>query len=99
MAADYVVKKHASFVFAFADDTEGKTYELPSVQSLSFDDAELFINIKEKGIREQGEGMKAFVQKYNPELKDKDIGDMQYLFILQEYIASQNISKGQSLGE
>lgn len=94
MAADYVVKKHASFAFAFEDDA-GKTYELPSAHSLSFDDAELFMDIREKGIREQCEGMKAFVQKYNPELKEKKIGDMEYIYILRAYLDSQ----GQTLGE
>lgn len=94
MMADYVVKKHASFVFAFEDD-EGKTYELPSAHSLSFEDAEFFMSVRDKDMRGQCEGIKAFVQKYNPELKDKEVGDMEYIYILRAYLASQ----GQPLGE
>lgn len=93
--ADYVVKKHASFVFAFEEDGEGKTYELPSAHSLSFDDAEFFMSVKDKTLREQSEGIKAFVQKYNPELKDREVGDMEYMYILRAYLESQ----GQTLGE
>ena len=92
--ADYIVKKHASFVFAFEGD-EGKQFSLPSAHSLSFDDTDFLASIKEKDIREQCEGMKEFVLRYNPELKERDIGDMEYIFILRAYLESQ----GQTLGD
>lgn len=91
--ADYIIKKHASFQFAF--EGGGKTYELPAAQSLTFEDADFFFAIRNKSVREQCEGCKEFVIRYNPELKDKDIGDMEYLYLLRAYIESQ----GKDLGE
>ena len=91
--ADYVIKKHASFQFAFEGGEE--TYELPAAQDLTFDDADFFFAIKDKSVREQCEGCKEFVLRYNPSLRDKKFSDMEALFLLKAYIASQ----GKELGE
>lgn len=91
--ADYIIKKHASFQFAF--EGGGETYELPAAHSLSFEDAAFFAEVRNKSIREQCEGCKEFVLRYNPGLAEKEIGDMEFLYLLKAYIKSQ----GKELGE
>lgn len=86
--ADYIIKKRNDFRFAFEGGEE--TYSLPPVSMLSFETVEKFGKIKDMSLKEQGELCKEFVNEYCPDLKGKEIGDMEYLYILQAYLKSQN---------
>jgi hypothetical protein len=83
--ADFVLKKRRTFVFALEDDPE-KTYTLPALKSLSFEDAQLMTKIDdEKSIVKKGNLIKEFILKYAPELKGKTLGDMEFFEIFNAY--------------
>lgn len=86
--ADYVIKKRNAFRFAFEGSEE--VFELPPISMLSFDTVEEFGKIKDMSIKEQGELCKRFVNQYVPGIEDREIGDMEYLYILQAYLKSQS---------
>ena len=86
--ADYVIKKRNAFRFAFEGSEE--VFELPPISMLSFDTVEEFGKIKDMSIKEQGELCKRFVNQYVPGIENREIGDMEYLYILQAYLKSQS---------
>ena len=91
--ADYIIKKRNAFRFAFEGAEE--VFELPPVSMLSFETVERFGKIKTMSLKEQGALCKEFVEEYAPELKNKQIGDMEYLYILQAYLKSQEAEVGE----
>lgn len=93
----YTLKKKTKFYFALEEDTD-ETYFLPSYGELSFEDASTMTKIdEEKNVVKRGEKIRDFILKYNPGLKDKDIGDMEYFEIFNAYGAQQG--EAQQLGE
>lgn len=94
--ADFTLKRHKDFIFALEDDP-GKSYSLPYMGGLGFDDAEKMRKIgEEKSIVKQGALIKEFILKYAPDLKDKGLSDMEYFSIYNAYGLSEGNSK---LGE
>ena len=83
--AAFTLKKRKDWSFALEDDPE-KTYTLPALKSLSFEDAQLMTKIDdEKSIVKKGNLIKEFILKYAPELKGKTLGDMEFFEIFIAY--------------
>lgn len=91
--ADFVLSKRRAFVFALEDDPE-KTYTLPSVSSLGFEDAQLLVKIDEtKDIVKRGNMIRDFILKYVPELKEKNLGGMEYFELYSAYGMNEGKAK------
>ena len=94
--ANFVLKKRKDWSFALADDPE-KTYTLPALSGLSYEEAERMKKIGSMTeITEQGPLIKDFILSYAPELAKMDIGDMEYYEIFNAYGISEGKEK---LGE
>ena len=93
--ADYIVRKRTGFTFALEGvDT---VYTLPALSRLSFAEAELMRKIDQaEDLEKRGKLVKDFILKHAPELKDADIGDMEYFSIFNSYAMSEGKAK---LGE
>ena len=91
-----VLKNDPGWEFALEED-EKKVYTLPPLSKLDYKEAEMMRRIgNEDDIEKQGKAIKEFILRHVPELKDKDIGDMGYAAIFNEYALSQGRDK---LGE
>lgn len=92
----FVLKNDPGWEFAMEED-EKKVYTLPPLSKLDYKEAEMMRRIgNEDDIEKQGKAIKEFILRHVPELKDKDIGDMGYAAIFNEYALSQGRDK---LGE
>ena len=92
----FVLKNDPGWEFALEED-EKKVYTLPPLSKLDYKEAEMMRRIgNEDDIEKQGKAIKEFILRHVPELKDKDIGDMGYAAIFNEYALSQGRDK---LGE
>ena len=94
--ADFVLKKRKDFTFAL-EDTPEKTFTIPALKSLSLEDAELMTKIDdEKKVTKKGTMIREFICRFAPELKEMNIGGMEWFEIFNAYALSQG---GQDLGE
>jgi hypothetical protein len=92
----FVLKNDPGWEFALEEDP-GKVYTLPPLSKLDYQEAEMMRQIgKEDNLEKQGKAIKEFVLKHVPELQSKEIGDMGYAAIFNEYALSQGRDK---LGE
>lgn len=83
--ADFIVRKRRDFVFAI-EDAPDKTFTLPDMSSLGFEDAKLLRQISgEEDLVEQGKLVKSFLLKFVPELEKLGTSDMEYLAIYNAY--------------
>lgn len=83
--ADFTLKRRKDFVFSLEDDP-GKTYTLPALKSLSFEDAQIMTRIdEEKDLVKKGNLIRDFILKYAPDLEDADLGGMEYFEIFNAY--------------
>lgn len=88
--ADYILEKRKAFEFALEDAPE-KTYSIPALKSLSFEDAQHLTKIDdEKNIVKRGRMIRDFILKFAPDLETMDLGDMEYFGIYNAYGASFN---------
>lgn len=93
--ANYIIRKRTDFTFAL--DGADTVYTLPALSRLSFAEAELMQKINQaEDLEKRGKLVKDFILKHAPELKDADIGDMEYFSIFNEYALSEGRAK---LGE
>lgn len=94
--ADFTLKRHKDFIFALEDNPE-KTYTLPALRSLSFEDAQAMTKIDEEDdIVKKGNLIRNFILKHAPELEDMNLGGMEFFEIFNAY----GLSAGKdSLGE
>lgn len=93
--ANYIIRKRTDFTFAL--DGADTVYTLPALSRLSFAEAELMRKINQaEDLEKSGKLVKDFILKHAPELKDADIGDMEYFSIFNEYALSEGRAK---LGE
>lgn len=84
--ATFTLKKKVDFEFALEEEPK-KVYRIPNVSKLSFAEAQLMASFGDQDtIVKQGTMVKDFILKYAPELKDKDLGDMEYYAIFGAYI-------------
>ena len=87
--ADFTLKSRKGFTFALEDEPE-KTYSLPALSKLSFEEAQLMTKLgDEKTIVKQGELIKKFILAHVPELADKGLEDMEYYAIFDAYGTSE----------
>lgn len=83
--ADFIVRKRRDFVFA-VEDAPDKTFALPAMSSLGFDDIKLITKInEEEDIAKRGGIIQDFVLKYAPGLKDLNLSGMEYFEIYNAY--------------
>lgn len=83
--ADFIVRKRRDFVFAI-EDAPDKTFTLPDMSSLGFEDAKLLRQISgEEDLVEQGKLVKSFLLKFVPALMDMGLSDMECLEIYNAY--------------
>ena len=83
--ADFIVRKRRDFVFAM-EDAPDKTFTLPDISSLGFEDAKLMRQISGvEDIVEQGKLVESFLLKFVPELEKLGTSDMEYLEIYNAY--------------
>lgn len=93
--ADYIVRKRTGFTFVL--EGADTVYTLPALSRLSFAEAELMRKIDQaEDLEKRGKLVKEFILKHAPELKDEDIGDMEYFAIFNSYAMSEGKAK---LGE
>jgi len=91
----FTLRKRQAFMFALEDEPE-TTYSIPSLKSLSFEDAKAMTKIDdEEDIVKKGKLIRDFILKYAPGLKDKELCDMEYFEIFNAY----GLNEGQGLGE
>lgn len=82
---DFIVKKRRDFVFAL-EDAPDKTFTLPALSSLGFDDVALVTQAnEEKDIVKRGALIQEFILKYAPGLADLGLGGMEYFEIYNAY--------------
>ena len=94
--ADFVLTKRPGFTFALAEEPE-KVYELKSLKTLSFQEAKHMADIDEENdLMKKGEMIRDFILERVPELKSKDLSDMEMLEIFNAYAMHEGT---QSLGE
>jgi len=83
--ARFVLKKKECFEFALESNPD-KVYTLPAIGSLGFDEGKALATIaEEKDMATQGNVIKNFILKYNPELEAENLGDMEYWEIYNAY--------------
>lgn len=83
--ADFIVRKRRDFVFA-VEDAPDKTFTLPAMNSLEFEDAKLLRQISdEEDLVEQGKLVKKFLLKYAPGLKSMNLSGMEMFEIYNAY--------------
>ena len=83
--ADFIVRKRRDFVFA-VEDAPDKTFTLPDMSSLGFEDAKLLQQISdEKDIVEQGRLVESFLFKFVPGLKALGLSGMEHIAIYNAY--------------
>lgn len=83
--ADFIVRKRRDFVFA-VEDAPDKTFTLPALSSLGFDDVKLITRAnEEEDIEKRGALIQAFILEHAPDLKDLDLGAMVYFEIYNAY--------------
>lgn len=93
--ANCIIRKRTDFTFAL--EGADTVYTLPALSRLSFAEAELMRKIGQaEDLEKRGKLVKEFILKHAPELKDADIGDMEYFSIFNEYAMSEGRAK---LGE
>ena len=91
-----IIKLAESWPFAFASDPD-TVYELPALSQLSYEEAKQMQEIGSMtDITEQGPLIKKFILDHAPALKDKNIGDMEFYTIFNEYGLSEG---NERLGE
>ena len=94
--ADFIVRKRRDFVFAIEDAPE-KTFTLPALSSLSFDDAGEIVRINDEAdIVRRGELIRDFLLKHAPGLKSLGLSGMEYFEIYNAYSLAQGRNR---LGE
>jgi hypothetical protein len=94
--AAFTLKKRKDWAFALEDEPK-KIYTLPALSGLSYEEAERMKKIGSMtDITEQGPLIKEFILSYAPDLKEKDLGDMEYYEIFNAYGISEGKEK---LGE
>lgn len=94
--ADYIVRKQRGFTFAL-EGSPDKVYTLPALSQLSFAEAEMMRKIDQADdLEKRGKLIKDFVLTYAPDLKDAEIGDMEFFSIFNSYGLSEGKAK---LGE
>lgn len=94
--ADFIVRKRRDFVFA-VEDAPDKTFTLPALSSLGFEEAKLITQINdEKDIVERGRLVEAFLLKQAPGLKALALSGMEMFEIYNAYGLAMGKSK---LGE
>ena len=94
--ATFTLKKRTDFTFALEADTE-KVYHLPSLKILSFEEAKKMASIDEiDDLVKKGEAIRDYILNACPDLKDKGLGDMEYLEIFNAYAMAEGKD---SLGE
>jgi hypothetical protein len=82
---DFTLKKRRDFVFALEENPD-KTYTIPALKSLSFEEAQAMTKIDaEDDIVKKGELIKAFILRHAPELEDLNLGGMEYFEIFNAY--------------
>ena len=92
----FTLKKKKVFRFALEEEPE-KVYELPPLNSLDFDEAQLLTELgDETKVSKQGPKIKDFILNHCPGLADKDVSDMEYYEIFNAYATSEGNAK---LGE
>ena len=83
--ADFIVRKRRDFVFA-VEDAPDKTFTLPALSSLGFEDAKLIVRVnEEEDIVKRGKLIEEFVLKFAPGLKDLGVSGMEYFEIYNAY--------------
>ncbi len=83
--ADFILRKHRDFVFAL-DAAPEKTFTLPALSSLGFEEAKLLTQINdETDIVKRGGLVEKFILKYVPALKDMGLSGMEYFEIYNAY--------------
>jgi len=83
--ADFIVRKRRDFVFA-VEDAPDKTFTLPALSSLGFEEAKLLTQISdEEDIVERGKLVEAFLLKHAPGLKALGLSGMEYFEIYNAY--------------
>lgn len=83
--ADFIVRKRRDFVFAVEDAPE-KTFTLPAISSLGFEDVKLVTKAnEEEDIVKRGKLIQEFILKYAPGLADLGLGGMEYFEIYNAY--------------
>ena len=91
--ADFVLTKRRDFVFALEDSPE-KTYTIPAVSRLSFEDAQTLVKIDEqKDIVKRGNMIRDFILKHIPELADKGLSGMEYFELYRAYGLNEDRDK------
>ena len=72
--ADFIVRKRRDFVFAVEDAPE-KTFTLPAISSLGFEDVKLVTKAnEEEDIVKRGKLIQEFILKYAPGLAELGLG-------------------------
>ena len=90
---NFTLKRREPWTFNIAEEP-GKIYILPALSGLSYEEADKMKEIGElKTVTEQGPMIKAFIMKYNPELEDKGVSDMEYYEIFNAYGLSEGKEK------
>lgn len=83
--ADFIVRKRRDFVFA-VEDAPDKTFTLPDMNSLEFEDAKLLRQISdEEDLVEQGKLVEEFLLKFAPGLKALHLSGMEMFAIYNAY--------------
>lgn len=83
--ADFIMRKRRDFVFAI-EDAPDKTFSLPALSSLGFEDAKLLTQINEaEDIVEKGRLVEQFMLEHAPGLKDLGLSGMELFEIYNAY--------------